>query len=352
MAPFRAVRVLPVTLLILLAAPALGRSADQYLTVRKASHFDRKATLPMLEASPETYRDRAAELRGTVNGSSRGASGVTFMLTMENSRVLFFSAPTADTAVVEDVSSQRVRVLVCGSPEAGTTGMPLKVLAIALDSEVTAREPAPTPQRAEVAQARQSRPIMQSRGLTVRPVQGALAGLTPLASQYLSPAAQAVYPRYRAFIEKWNKRLTPQEADEIAVSILYFAPRHKVDPRLVIAMIIAESDFDPKSTSNKGAMGLGQIMPDEARSFQLTDPYNPIQNVRAAVNMLKMKLQMYREVGMPDGMLTLRQMQLAMAAYNAGSGAVRKYGGIPPYRETQGYVKRVMRMYRELCGGG
>ena len=151
------------------------------------------------------------------------------------------------------------------------------------------------------------------------------------------------------FIYKSNKKLTEKQLDDITVSVLHFSQKSRVDPRLVCAMLIAESDFDPKCTSNKGAMGLGQVMPDEARDLHLTNPYDPIQNVGAAVTLLKDKLNKYSE-GSPDGQLTVNQVKLALAAYNAGPGAVKKYGGVPPYRETQGYVKRILKLYNELCG--
>jgi soluble lytic murein transglycosylase-like protein len=236
--------------------------------------------------------------------------------------------------------------------------VPLEAIAIADDAEVRYREHIASEAAARARSAREaanrrssSRSVSAGSGVRLRPMGNALSGLSELARRYLSPEAQSVYPRYYAFIANHNKRLRTDEVDAIAVSILYFAQRHRVDPRLIVALIIAESDFDPQSTSHKGAMGLGQVMPDEARAFRLTNPYDPIENVRASVNMLRMKLDMYREKGMPEGQMTVRQIELAMAAYNAGAGAVKRHGGIPPYRETQRYVTRVLSLYKTLCGG-
>ena len=110
--------------------------------------------------------------------------------------------------------------------------------------------------------------------------------------------------------------------------------------RLVVAMMIAESGFDIYSTSRTGAMGLGQLMPETARGLGVTNAYDPVQNIAASVRLLRGHLDQY------GGQITL-----TMAAYNAGPGAVRKYHGVPPYRETQRYVAKVADLYRQLCGG-
>jgi soluble lytic murein transglycosylase-like protein len=115
-------------------------------------------------------------------------------------------------------------------------------------------------------------------------------------------------------------------------------------------MVVVEGPGRRGAKSRAGAQGLGQLMPFNSRAFGLSNPYDPMQNVRVSMNILKMKLQIYKESGVPDGQITPRQVALTLAAYNAGSGAVRKYGGVPPYRETQRYVARVMGLYKRLCG--
>ena len=87
-------------------------------------------------------------------------------------------------------------------------------------------------------------------------------------------------------------------------------------------------------------MGLGQLMPETARGLGVTNAYDPIQNIGAAVHLLRGHLDQYGG-----------QIALTMAAYNAGPGAVHKYHGVPPYRETRRYVARVAALYRQLCGG-
>jgi soluble lytic murein transglycosylase-like protein len=106
---------------------------------------------------------------------------------------------------------------------------------------------------------------------------------------------------------------------------------HGVNPELVRAVIQAESAFNPRARSVKGAMGLMQLMPATAEEYGVTDPYNPAQNIRAGVAYLKSLLVRYAS-----------NVELALAAYNAGPTAVAKYGGtVPPYRETRNYVAKI-----------
>jgi soluble lytic murein transglycosylase-like protein len=167
----------------------------------------------------------------------------------------------------------------------------------------------------------------------------------------LSADVRAVYAPYRAAIRSFNKRLSEGEVDAITTSVLVFSERMEVDPRLVIAVIVAESSFNPSATSRVGAMGLGQIMPGTAREIGLTNPYDPVQNVAGAVYLLKTRLDKYSG-GAAKQDLSMRHIVLALAAYNAGMGAVKRHGGVPPYRETRNYVKKVERIYRQLCREG
>jgi len=107
------------------------------------------------------------------------------------------------------------------------------------------------------------------------------------------------------------------------------AAREGVDPQLVRAVIRVESAYQPNARSPKGAMGLMQLMPDTARQYGLTNAYDPVANIKAGVKHLRSLLERF-------------PVDLAVAAYNAGEAAVDRFNGIPPYRETQDYVARVM----------
>lgn len=121
--------------------------------------------------------------------------------------------------------------------------------------------------------------------------------------------------------------------------ILEAADRYNVDPALVKAVIMAESGYDPTAISKKGAMGLMQLMPATGIAMGVEDFFDPEHNVNAGVKYLKKLLNQF------DGNLLL-----AVAAYNAGSTKVRKYQGIPPYKATRIYVKKVFEYYKHYQG--
>ena len=107
--------------------------------------------------------------------------------------------------------------------------------------------------------------------------------------------------------------------------------RYGVDASMVSALIRAESNYEPRAVSRKGARGLMQLMPATARRLALSQPFDPVANVRAGVRYLKELMDRFDH-----------RPELVLAAYNAGENAVENYGGVPPYRETQGYVKRIL----------
>jgi len=114
------------------------------------------------------------------------------------------------------------------------------------------------------------------------------------------------------------------------------ARRHGLDPELVLAVVAVESGFRPGAVSPKGAQGLMQLMPRTAASLGVEDAFDPAQNLDGGARHLGQLLTLY------GGDLTR-----ALAAYNAGEGAVERHGGVPPYRETRAYVKKVLQRYQE-----
>jgi soluble lytic murein transglycosylase-like protein len=113
-----------------------------------------------------------------------------------------------------------------------------------------------------------------------------------------------------------------------------YATQYRVDPVFVRAVIQVESDFNPRCVSNKGARGLMQLMPEVAREYGVRNMFDPEENIRGGVHNLADLISRYRG-----------DLRRVLAAYNAGEGAVSKYGGIPPYEETMTYVKRALTVY-------
>ena len=154
---------------------------------------------------------------------------------------------------------------------------------------------------------------------------------------------------YKKAIKGFNKKLSDSQADTIAKSVLGFSYKYKVDPRLVCAVILAESHFKITATSPCGAQGLGQLMPSTAAGLGVDNAYDPVDNIYGSVRYIRGMLDRMAGSKMWNE-LTWNDLALALAAYNAGPGAVKKHGGVPPYKETQNYVRRVVSIYKQLCG--
>jgi soluble lytic murein transglycosylase-like protein len=148
------------------------------------------------------------------------------------------------------------------------------------------------------------------------------------------PVAEAPRAAEAPVPEPPRVELSPKELVEQA------AVKHGLPPEFVRLVARAESGFDPKAVSPKGAIGLMQLMPATAAQLKV-DPNDPAQNAEGGVRLLRELLIRYQDH--PD------QLRRALAAYNAGEGAVARYGGVPPYRETQNYVHKIVEEYRKVA---
>lgn len=144
-----------------------------------------------------------------------------------------------------------------------------------------------------------------------------------------------VYSPLTQAIQSETSNITPvTNKSQILNIVSQVSQKYNVDEKLVQAVIKQESGFNTKAKSKAGAMGLMQLMPATAKRLGVKDPYNPIQNIDGGVRYLKSMLDKYNG-----------NIILALAAYNAGPGAVDKYSGVPPYAETQNYVKSILANY-------
>lgn len=164
----------------------------------------------------------------------------------------------------------------------------------------------------------------------------ALRGYPHLRSRRDEPRTAAATPGLGPSVGAGAGVANSQNRRRFRATLQEIALRHRVDYKLLDAVIIVESAYDPYAVSPKGAMGLMQLMPDTAKRFQVADPFDPAANIDGGARYLRWLMQHF------DG-----NLQLVLAAYNAGENAVARNGNqIPPYEETRAYVQRVLNLYQ------
>lgn len=128
-----------------------------------------------------------------------------------------------------------------------------------------------------------------------------------------------------------DQPMTRRKLVELVVDL---APQYEIDPRLALAIATTESNFNSAAVSSKNAMGVMQLIPETAERFNVKNPFDPVQNVKGGLAYLRWLLAYFKG-----------DVALAAAGYNAGEGAVDRYKGVPPYRETRGYVDRILSFF-------
>ena len=300
----------------------------EYLAVRQK--LATKLSIATLKSDPGSYIGKVFEVKGKLTGSLASGQGCSIIISTPDS---VSYTVTADVPPTETLGI-RLACLVKIGPRSTLSLCDLELVACTFLIELERLE---TPAKASTAAQTPAKTVEPSRAAPQR-------GKTTH-----SLSAEEVVLAYKKAIKRFNPKLSESQADTIARSVLGFSYRYKVDSRLVCAVILAESHFRIGATSRSGAQGLGQLMPSTAAGLGVDDAYDPVQNIYGSVRYVK---------GMLDRMsgnkewneLTWYDLGLALAAYNAGPNAVKKHGGIPPYKETQNYVKRVTSIYKQLCG--
>ena len=159
----------------------------------------------------------------------------------------------------------------------------------------------------------------------------------------LRPLAASVVVAYASALRAFHPGLDDAQAGRLAARVVAEADAARIDARLVVALVAVESSWDPAAVSPAGARGLGQLMPATAAGLRV-DPDDAEANLHGTVSHLAGLLARYARFAPQD------RYERAIAAYNAGVGAVDRYGGVPPYAETRLEVRRVIALWRRLCG--
>jgi hypothetical protein len=152
---------------------------------------------------------------------------------------------------------------------------------------------------------------------------GDISTVTDAACQPPPPEIREIQSPNRKIVEAWVNQI---------------APRYAIDPQLVMAVIQAESAFNPGALSNKNAQGLMQLIPATAERFRVKDVWNPVENIKGGTAYLHWLMRHFSG-----------NVEWVVAAYNAGEGAVERYQGVPPYEETRNYVKRILTRYQKTA---
>ncbi|MHB1189801.1 MAG: lytic transglycosylase domain-containing protein, partial [Armatimonadota bacterium] len=288
--------VFAVLSLLSVAAVAAVSPADKYLSLRKSLHA---ITLADVSVDPSFYIGGTVELAGTVSGIMQCGSETSFVLNC-GGESLVVQGKVLPSCIT---NGNTIRVLATIGPSCMAGLSDLQFAAAEYEYDVAKREQ-------ELA-----KPV--KRDVDPRSIRPTRANAT------LSSRAMQVYDPYKEAIRRFNPKLSAGQLDTITGNILAYSEQYGVDPRLVVAVFLVESGFKPTATSPCGAMGLGQLMPGTAQGLGVQNAYDPKQNIEASVRLISGHLGKYDD------------LSLALAAYNAGPGAVKKYNGVPPYRETR-----------------
>lgn len=339
--------------------------APDYERLRRSYKVNPRITLATVQADAASHTGRVIELQGTITGIMTVQNVRTVLMQVDNTTLALPVSQTLNEDAVRSGASVRALALIgknverneavftlvavtdqpevakvidTGSATLSTPPPPpanntqLSAGDVIISPEIDAPAPPMTSMQQVLPQAPGSRPsIVQAPG-------GAASGSDFNAGSGWDNQ-KAVF---RNTVRQFNKKLTPAQANEIANAIVDAGRTNGMDPRFLAAIIAVESDFDIYCLSRSGAMGLGQIMPFNMKEAGITNAWNPTQNIFGTARLLRGHLNSYRD--RTDGTL------LAVAAYNAGPGAVRRAGyRVPAGAQVQRYVWKVYYQYKAFA---
>lgn len=302
---------------------AFAQTFEQYLSLRRHYRITQACGVEALETM---VGSRIVEITGTVKGTVTVSTGTPCILLEKSDGDTMFVTCQSQPADWLSGNELPVRMIVKANRATAESELSATLLAAAPEAEIATLE------------ARSDR----SRELTSRHA-GSRADREVVFSR------DAATPIYANFIRHRNRRLSDSEATKIAGEIIGYSVKYGVDARLIMAMVMVESGFNPYAVSRTGAMGLGQLMPGTAAGLGVSNAYDSYQNLSGTVRLIRSHFDSYSRAG-GGSRDDIANIALALAAYNAGPGAVRKYGGIPPYRETRNYVRKVISIWNALRG--
>jgi soluble lytic murein transglycosylase-like protein len=322
------------------AAHAVG-NAD-YLTVRNRTALTTLADSRRLTDQFPALAGQVLEIQGVVSGVFSGDASAGYLLRLDETQTLILSAKQDD----RDIAVGNTLRVLARIPPQGTVLQSLTVTRMGADLAradlSTLRVDNQSVSSTAADTAFTVTPNTQPPTMTyytapafsptpAQPAQSAMAD-QPLSKQ------PVVVQLYAAKIHEINANVDGDTAISIATHLLAKSEAHSVDPRLVFALVMQESRFNPNAVSSAGAQGLGQLMPGTASMLGVRNSFDIEDNLEGTVSYIADQLNQFG------------RLSLALAAYNAGPGNVRKYGGVPPFRETQRYVSVIWRNYAKFAG--
>ena len=327
----------------------------QYNLLKASLSADCNVPAPNLAAADQSLRGKTVEVQGRFQSMLHWKEGeqTTHLFLLQTPEGVSVTL-TATEPLVGIRLDEPVRVLV--SLPADAAGNEFHLQGILRESDLPPVPPAPPP-GPPVLPATPAPPVKPLL-LPVRPGPppptvavwdgiAATPGTAPANPELPNVGIdQAGINKWKAWVAKYNPRLADLQIELTVRWVIAYSAIYGIDHRLSFAMIRAESDFDPLCRSSAGALGMTQIMYNELADLGCSNPWNVQQNLRAGIGELSEDVHRF-----PDRS-NYEQCILGLACYNAGPGAVKKHGGVPPYKETQNYVVKVSKQFCDLVQAG